>query len=156
MAADLERHVSMAPPTLPPTQLAAALNAVWRAVVPRWVQLRGTQAGVVLRWHAARRLGQHCHLGCMDAMNTDSVARLVVSCRRCGTERHAKSDARTRFKGVSVCSDEGASRLLAAGSMGALLCLLNGACHAALLPLALSTLAGAAAARSNAFTSALL
>lgn len=43
-------------------------------------------------------------------------------------------------------SEEGASRLLAAGGMGALLRLLDGACHAVLLPLALSTLAGTAAA----------
>ncbi len=49
----------------------------------------------------------------------------------------------------------GASRLLAAGGMDALLRLLDGACHAALQPLALSTLAGAAAAWMSARTGAL-
>ena len=40
LAVDLARHVSTAPPALLPTQLAAALSAVWRAVIPRFVQLR--------------------------------------------------------------------------------------------------------------------
>lgn len=53
-------------------------------------------------------------------------------------------------------SEEGASRLLAAGGMGALLRLLDGACHAALLPLALSTLAGTANACMPPCTDALL
>jgi len=39
-------------------------------------------------------------------------------------------------------SEEDAARLLAAGGLDALLALLDGACHAALLPLALSALAG--------------
>ncbi len=40
LAADVARHVGPAPPALPPTQLAAALSAVWRAAVPRWARIK--------------------------------------------------------------------------------------------------------------------
>lgn len=74
--------------------------------------------------------------------------------KRPGRLCYAKSTARL-FRWVLLSgSEEGASRLLAAGGMGALLRLLDGACHAALLPLALSTLAGTAAACVNACTQA--
>ena len=83
------------------------------------------------------------------------VAGVQLNTSAAACHCHAESTVRLFRRDVLAGSEEGASRLLAAGGMGALLRLLDGACHAALLPLALSTLAGAAAAWMHACTGAL-
>ena len=107
-------------------------------------------------WHATTRTGSvafPCFLASMAPSTLLSVACSWAN-NSATCQCHAKSTTRSRWV-ILAGSEEGASRLLAAGGMGALLRLLDGACHAALLPLALSTLAGAAAAWMHACTGAL-